>query len=256
MSLPFADISARLEAIWYPGNRVAVYIDSSGRLHHDQESGLALHCPHCEVLAHITPISVPDFNALQQYKPAQVGLVYRCEACNAPIFLRFSVKLYGGSRVELAPNFVELERPRERFNFTYLPEDVETLLKEAFACFAAACYNAFASMCRRVAQCVFADLGEGAKLELYDELENIRRLAELDDESFAVVKKVLFEADAPVRPNPPVIDADQAGVLLEVVKDLLYQAYVRRGRLQQAMMVRRYFAEEPSKVTPLPGARP
>ena len=33
-------------------------------------------------------------------------------------------------------------------------------------------------------------------------------------------------------------------MLLEVLKDLLYQAYVRRGRLQQAMMVRRYFAED------------
>jgi len=31
---------------------------------------------------------------------------------------------------------------------------------------------------------------------------------------------------------------------------------VRRGRLQQAMMVRRYFNEDASsKVTPLPGAR-
>ena len=51
------------------------------------------------------------------------------------------------------------------------------------------------------------------------------------------------------------MDAFQAGVLLEVIKDLLYQAYVRRGRLQQAMMVRRYFADDSSKVTPLPGAR-
>lgn len=235
---------------------MAVFIDSSGRLHHDQESGLALNCPHCQVLAHITPVSVPDFNALQQHKPAQVGLVYRCEACNAPVFLRFSVKIYGGSRIELAPNFVELERPRERFNFTYLPEDAELLLKEAFACFSAACYNAFASMCRRVAQCVFADLGEHGKLAMYDELARIRELAELDDESFAVVKKILFDVDAPGRAGIPVIDAFQAGVLVEVVKDLLYQAYVRRGRLQQAMMVRRYFADDaPSKVTPLPGAR-
>ncbi|MGQ0384587.1 MAG: hypothetical protein ACT4UP_07915 [Gammaproteobacteria bacterium] len=232
---------------------MTVFIDSSGRLHHDQESGLALNCPHCQVLAHITPVSVPDFNALQQHKPSQVGMVYRCEACNAPIFLRFPVKLYAGSRVELAPNFVELERPRERFNFTYLPEDAEALLKEAFACFSAACYNAFASMCRRVAQCVYADLGEDGKLMLYDELANIRRLAELDDESFAVVRRVLFESDAPGRTGMPVIDAFQAGVLLEVVKDLLYQAYVRRGRLQQAMMVRRYFAEDEDKVTPLPG---
>ncbi|MGQ0430356.1 MAG: hypothetical protein ACT4UQ_10530 [Gammaproteobacteria bacterium] len=232
---------------------MAVFIDSSGRLHHDQDSGLALNCPYCQVLAHITPVSVPDFNALQQHKPSQVGLVYRCEACNAPIFLRFAVKLYAGSRVELAPNFVELERPRERFNFTYLPEDAEALLKEAFACFSAACYNAFASMCRRVAQCVFADLGEDGKLMLYDELGNIRRLAELDDESFAAVRRVLFDSDAPGRAGLPVIDAFQAGVLLEVVKDLLYQAYVRRGRLQQAMMVRRYFAEDETKVTPLPG---
>ena len=74
---------------------MAVYIDSSGRLHHDQESGLALNCPHCGVLAHVTPVSVPDFNALQQHKPSQVGLVYRCAACNAPVFLRFTVKLYG-----------------------------------------------------------------------------------------------------------------------------------------------------------------
>ena len=49
------------------------------------------------------------------------------------------------------------------------------------------------------------------------------------------------------------LDARYAGILLEVMKDLLYQAYVRRGKLQQAMMVRRFFVEENarSKVTPL-----
>ena len=236
---------------------MAVFIDSAGRLHHDHDAGLALHCPHCSVLAHITPVSVPDFNALQLHKPSQVGLVYRCAACNAPIFLRFSVKLYAGSRVELAPNFVELERPRERFNFTHLPEDAELLLKEAFSCFSSACYNAFASMCRRVAQCAFADLGEEGKLSLYNELSNIRRLAELDDESFEVVRKVLFEIDLPGRQTLPSVNAFEAGVLLEVVKDLLYQAYVRRGRLQQAMMVRRYFADDAAvKVTTLPGRAP
>ena len=156
---------------------MAVIIDSSGRLHHDQDRGLALSCPHCHVLAHITPVSVPDFNQLQLYKPSQVGVVYRCEACNAPIFLKFPVKVYAGSRVELSPSFVELERPREKFSFTHLPEEVETLFKEALACFSSGCYNAFASMCRRTAQAVFADLGEAGKLELYDELASIRRMA-------------------------------------------------------------------------------
>ena len=208
------------------------------------------------MLAHITPVSVPDFNQIQLHKPSQVGIVYRCESCNAPIFLRFPVKLYAGSRVELSASFVELERPREKFSFTHLPEEPETLFKEALACFSSGCYNAFGSMCRRTAQSVFADLGEAGKLGLYDELANIRRMAEIDEESFTTVRKVLFGSDAEPQPNLPSLDAFQAGVLLEVVKDLLYQAYVRRGRLQQAMMVRRYFTEDAdSKVTPLDIAR-
>lgn len=235
---------------------MAVFIDSAGRLHHGQDRSLALNCPHCQVLAHITPVSVPDYNQLQQHKPGQVGLVYRCEACNAPIFLRFQVKLYAGSRVELAPNFVELERPREKFSSAYLPERAESLFKEALACFSSACYNAFASMCRRTAQAAFADLGEEGKLQMFDELSAIRRMAELDDDSFRIARQVLFESDGRGESNLPELDSYQAGVLLEVVKDLLYQAYVRRGRLQQAMMVRRYFAEEnSSKITPLERAR-
>ncbi len=235
---------------------MAVIIDSSGRLHHDQDRGLALQCPHCSVLAHITPVSIPDFNQVQLHKPSHVGIVYRCEACNAPIFLKFPVKLYAGSRIELSPSFVELERPRERFNLTHLPEEAETLFKEALACFSSGCYIAFAAMCRRTAQAVFDDLGENGKLGLYDQLNDVRRMAEIEDRTFAMVKQVIFGRDADPRPNLPEPGSYEAGVLLEVMKDLLYQAYVRRGRLQQAMMVRRYFAEESgSKVTPLDKAR-
>jgi hypothetical protein len=166
------------------------------------------------------------------------------------------VKLYAGSRIELAPNFTELERPREQFSFTHLPEDVEALFKEALACFSSGCYNAFASMCRRTALAVFAELGEGGKLRLYDELGEVRKMAEVDDATFAMVRKVLFDAEPEGRSSPPLLGAFEAGVLLEIVKDLLYEAYVRRGRLQQAMTVRRFFSEAPdSKVTPLEKAR-
>jgi len=231
---------------------MAVIIDSSGRLHHDQDHGLALTCPHCGVLAHITPVSVPDFNQVQLHKPSHVGIVYRCEACNAPLFLKFPVKLYAGSRIELSPSFVELERPREKFNLTHLPELTESLFREAMACFSSGCYVAFAAMCRRTAQSVFADLGEDSKLSLFDQLNEVRKMAEIEDRTFSAAKQVIFGSDSDPQPNLPTLDAYQAGVLLEIMKDLLYQAYVRRGRLQQAMMVRRYFAEESgSKVTPL-----
>ena len=39
--------------------------------------------------------------------------------------------------------------------------------------------------------------------------------------------------------------------LLESMRDILYQAYVRKGKIQQAMMIRRYLAEDVEEPTPL-----
>ena len=228
------------------------HIDASGRLHHDQEANLALTCPHCQVLSHITPIAVPGFHELVTHRPKQVGVVYRCDSCNAPIFLKFAVKMYAGNRIELANNFVELERAKEKFNFTYLPEEVEKLFREALGCYSAGFFGAFASMCRRTAQTVFQDLGENGRLRIFEQVREARELAEIDEETFGVVRKVLFGADTDPQPQLPDLGASEAGVLLELVKDMLYETYVRKGKLQQAMMVRRFFAEESlDKITPI-----
>ena len=149
-----------------------------------------------------------------------------------------------GDRVELSGSFQELERPREKFGFTHLPEEADVLFREALACFSAGCYNAFASLCRRTMQAVYADVGDSGKLKLFAQLNDVREMAELDQQTFNVVRKVLFGSDADPRSDLPTLDTASAGVLLEVVKDLLYQCYVRRGRLQQAMTMRRYFVDE------------
>jgi hypothetical protein len=232
---------------------MSVYIDAGSRIVHDQEQSLALVCPHCLLTAHITPAAVPSFEDLQAHKPKHVGLVYRCDACLAPIFLRFTARLYGADRVELAPQFAEVERPHEAFAFTHLPEEVELFFREALVCYSSGAFNAFALMCRRSAQAMFADLGESGKLRLYGELNNLRMLAELDSETFIVIKHVLFGSDSDARPKAPLLDSYAAGVLLEIMKDLLYEAYVRKGKLQQAMMVRRFFVDEKTQ-SPTPGA--
>jgi hypothetical protein len=229
---------------------MSVYIDTNSRLHHDQEHTLAVTCPHCQVLAHITPIAIPQYDQLVAVRPKHAGLVFRCDSCNAPVFLRFAIKMYAANRVELTSTFTELEHAREKFTFTHLPEGTEVLFKESLECYSAGCYNAFASMCRRTVQALFTDLGDGGKLKLFDELNEIRDLAELDAATFAVIKSVIFGQDQDPRGAVPLLDPYQAGVLLEVIKDLLHQAYVRKGRLQQAMMVRRYFlAEDDPTVT-------
>jgi hypothetical protein len=223
---------------------MSVYIDSASRLHHDQDRNLVVTCPHCLAVAHITPSAVPRFDELQLYRPAQVGVVYLCDACHLPIFLRFAVRLYGAARIELSPQFTEVERAREKFSFAYIPEDIELLFREALTCFSHGAFNAFASMCRRTAQSMFADLGEAGKLRLFDELNGLRDLADIQPEIFTRIRTVLFGAELDARSGLPALDGYQAGILLEVAKDLLYEAYVRRGRLQQAIMVRRFFLDE------------
>ncbi len=223
---------------------MSVHIDLASRLNHDQAKSLAVTCPHCQVMSHITPVAVPRFEDLAVHKPKQVGIVYLCDNCHAPIFLRFTVRSYHAARIELAPQFIEVERAREKFTYTYLPEEIEVLFREALLCFSSGAYNAFASMCRRTAQAMFADLGEAGKIRLFDELNNVRELANIATDAFNKLRTILFGTETDPRPNMPMLDSYEAGIALEVIKDLLYEAYVRKGKLQQALMVRRFFQEE------------
>jgi hypothetical protein len=217
---------------------MSIYITPQDELHVEHQ-GIALTCPQCRTLTHLTPVAVPKFEDLNRRRPKQVGIVFRCDACGEPIFLKFPVKNYTALRIELAPNFIEVERAREDFPLTYLPQESEGLFKEALGCYAAGFYEAFGSMSRRTAQSLFRELGERGKLELFDTLQEIRALAELDDDIFADLRGVLFGSDSDPWPNHPHLDAERAGILLEVMRDLLYQTFVRKARLVQAMNLRR-----------------
>src|SRR5438105_15562309 len=100
---------------------MSVHIDSASRLINDQEQKLAITCPHCDVVSHITPSTVPSFQELQASKPRQIGIVYRCDACGSPPFARFQVRWYGPSRVELAPTCPAIGRASQNLPVTYLP---------------------------------------------------------------------------------------------------------------------------------------
>ena len=223
------------------GEPMSMYITPQDELHVEYQ-GIALTCPHCQTLTHLTAVATPKFEDLSRRKPKHIGIVFRCDACAEPVFLKFTVKAYTALRVELAANYLEIERARENFPLTYLPEEAEGMFKEALNCYAAGCFNAFGAMSRRTAQSLFRELGEGGKLELFDKLQEIRTLAELDDDTFAALRAVLFGSDGDPWPHQPDINAERAGVLLEVMRDLLYQTFVRKARLLQAMTFRKFVA--------------
>ena len=88
---------------------MAIVIDRDQGIQSELEDRVGLECPYCGVFAHMQPQSVPDASSLLRDKPKHVGLVYKCDACNAPVFLRFAVREYRDNTVELYRNFVELE---------------------------------------------------------------------------------------------------------------------------------------------------
>jgi hypothetical protein len=220
-----------------------MFVNKVDGFQHDHGQHFALTCPSCGVFAHMSPLAVPGFAELTRFKPPETGLVFRCDNCNGSVFLRFPVKAYTEDHVELSTNFSEVERARESFDFTFLPEETEALFREALECYSMNALNAFASMCRRTLQRLFHDLGETGKMRIFEQCNEIRDLAEVEGATFNVVRRVLFDTDAS-REGMPLLSAVEAGVLMEFMRDILYENYVRKGRLQQAMMMRRYVAEQ------------
>jgi hypothetical protein len=220
---------------------MAIYIDTNDELHVDHE-GLTLTCPHCRTLTHIAALAAPKFAELSRRRPHHVGIVFGCDACGEPVFLKFDVRAFTPQRIELAGNYTEIERARETFPLTYLPAEAEALFKEALGCYEAGYFHAFGAMSRRTAQSLFRELGERGKLELFDTLQEIRDLASLDDATASAVRAVLFGNDADPWPHHPTLNAERAGILLEVMRDLLYQTFVRKARLVQAMTFRKFLA--------------
>ena len=221
-----------------------VLIDSTGTMYFGDERETARNCPHCHAFSRMSPTALPTFDELLLQKPRSVGVVLRCHACNAPVFLRYATRAFANNRVELSPQALDVERPVEKFAFNYVPEDVEIFFREALVCYSHNQYQAFAAMCRRTAAVTFADLGNSTKLRLFDSISDVREMADIDEDTFAVVMRIIFASNAEPLLDLQVINTYQAAVLLEVMKDFLYQAYVRKGRLQQAMKVRKFFVEE------------
>jgi len=219
---------------------MAIIIERGKGLTRAADEQFGLECPYCGVFSHMTPQSVPEFENIIKIQPKHIGVVYQCDSCAAPVFLRFAVKHFGENVIELYRNFLELERPKERFAFAYLPKPVEILFREALSCYSTNNFNAFASMCRRAAAVSFSSMGDSGKLRAFDEVMAAQEIAEIDDDSFEPIKKIIFDGDDDL----PLLSHAQAGALLEIMKDMFYQCFVRRGKLARAIKVRRFFVKD------------
>ena len=229
---------------------MSIYVNRNNDF--EQREVATRECPHCGALAQLLPVSTPSFATLMQARPQHVGIVFRCAACNEPRFIRAAVRSFEPERVELSAHLVEIEKPRERFQFSYLGRDVEKLLREAFDCYAANCHTAFALLARLAVDAALKDSDSAMRRRWQDSLREVLQIAEVEAETGRAIEAALF-GDASVT---PAIGPQAAAVLIEAVKDLFYQSYVRTAKLRAAMKMRRYFVDESLRnVTPIDRAR-
>jgi len=224
---------------------VSVFVRLGGRLEHILNLEIALDCPHCDVHSHLSAVAVPRYEYLARFKPERTGIVFRCDSCNEAVFLRFQVLQYAADHAELDSLYEQVERSGETFELNGNSKEVQSLFNEALTCYSLGCLDAFVSMCRRTAQAIFDDRGESGKLTVFDEFNDAAKLAGIDDETLSILRKVVFDSDLDGRSNIPRLNTETAGVLLEMMKDLLYQTYIRRGRLRKALQERTHRLDNP-----------
>jgi hypothetical protein len=202
----------------------------------------ALVCPHCQAKSNISAVSIPRWELLERFRPETVGICYRCDSCNAPIFLRFRVLQYPqkGNKhaVRLSDAYEVVERAAETFEYKYLPEQVAGDFREALTCYSHLCYNAFAAMCRRCLQSASMVLGADGSSKVQHQLEELKSLGIIDDEGFGQLKQIMLSGHDGSHPHLPALNEGRAGVLLELMKDILYQLFVRKAKVREAAELR------------------
>lgn len=224
-----------------------IYVKQDDSFHCDE--AVSKECPHCGAVAQLVPLSTPSFSELSRSRPRFVGVAFRCAACSEPRFARIATRAFGPDGVELSSHFVEVERPREHFAFAYLPDNAARVFREALDCYTAHCHLAFATMCRRTFETAAGGDDDRRRFsELFDEAV---MLGNVDTATARTLRDVLLGTR-----DIPEITASHSAVLIELVKDVLYERYVRTAKLKAALRMRRHFAdadEAHGVVTPIDG---
>ncbi|HZF57408.1 MAG TPA: DUF4145 domain-containing protein, partial [Rubrobacter sp.] len=125
------------------------------------------------------------------------------------------------------------------FEYQYLPDAVAADYREALTCYSSGCLNAFAAMCRRCVQNASQDLGAKGKDKVLNQLRDLKDMAAVDDETFEILQQVIIAGHDGAHPYLPTLSEKRAGILLELMKDVLYQLYVRAAKIREAMDFRK-----------------
>lgn len=196
------------------------------------DEALTRRCPHCDVFAHMGLQSAPSWQSLITQRPSRLGIVAVCPACSIPVFFSSDPLRYDEDFIEFEGNLHPVMRPRERMELHLLPASLRDLVDEALGCIADDHRQAFALLANRIATLTAADIGGNGKLALFNAVTDAAEMAQIDKPVLRLCRHILFDLDE--NDDVPALNANQASILLALLKDFLNQTYVRSGHLQKA----------------------
>lgn len=195
-------------------------------------------CPNCGDGISPVIIGMPVYGQVVRYNPKFIGLVYMCTSCKEPIFFKERYQRGSNAIITIFHDCCHVEFLKIEFDYEFIPKEVEVDLREAFNCYESGCFNAFGAMCRRTIQSAASDLGKKGKTKVQNQINELKEIANLDDETFSILNQIILDGHDGAHPHLPKLSAERAEILLELMKDVMYQLYVRKGKIQKANKLR------------------
>ena len=149
------------------------------------------------------------------------------------MFLRSGPLSYHDGYIDCDDALQQVIAPRQRFELHLLPAGIRDLVEEALGVYADGHFQAFALLANRIATLGATELGPNGKLTMFNAVTDAAQSAKVETPMLRLCRDILFELDA--HDEVPALGAARAAVLLELVRDMLYQAFVRPGKLREAM---------------------
>lgn len=194
---------------------------------------IRIRCSVCDTVSRLQLVSMPDPNTTNARGLKEIIAGYACDHCHAAIPLRWSVIAVDGHGVHVAlPE--EILIAVEPFDYSYIPEPVTSDIKEALNCLSVKAHNGFAALCRRAIQSTCAHLGAEGTTRVEGQINELKELAELDAETFAALKAIMLGGHDGAHPQLPAVDESRADLLLQLLRDVMFQLFTRPGLIKEA----------------------
>jgi hypothetical protein len=82
-------------------------------------------------------------------------------------------------------------------------------------------------------------LGAEGSTKVQAQLQDLRAMGLVDEEGFDQLHAVMLGGHDGAHPHLPSVSSERASVLLELMKDILYQLFVRKAKIQEAAALRK-----------------